>query len=154
MLGIKLKIITVTLLLGSISATAIAADHKAVITHRQGIYTVMSGHMKVLKSILFQKHPLAADINYHATEILNAAQHHGNAFPEGSDKGRTNALPAIWENPEGFQKAGDDLGKALAIFIETTEIADMDDPEEMQAAYKDVGKTCKACHDDFRKERK
>ena len=154
MMRIKLRTVVVALLLGSISATAIAANHKAVITHRQGIYTVMAGHMKVLKSILFQKHPLAADINYHAKEILNAAQHHGNAFPEGSDKGKTNALPAIWENPEGFKKAGDDLGKALAVFIETTEIADMDDPEEMQDAFKAVGKTCKSCHDDFRKKRK
>ncbi len=147
-----LKITVTTLLLGSITATAIAADHKAVITHRQGIYMVMSGHMKVLKSILFQKHPLAADINYHAKEILNAARHHGNAFPEGSDKGKTNALPAIWKNPEGFKKVGDDLSKALVAFIETTEIADMDDPEEMQEAFKNVGKACKACHDDFRKE--
>lgn len=152
MLKIFYSKLIITLLLGSLAVTAIAANHKAVITHRQGIYTVMAGHMKVLKSILFQKHPLAADINYHATEILNAAQHHGNAFPEGSDKGKTNALPAIWKNPEGFKKAGDDLGTALATFIETTEIADMDDPEEMQDAFKNVGKACKACHDDFRKE--
>ena len=149
---INTKITIITLLLGSISATAIAADYRAVITHRQGIYTVMSGHMKVLKSILFQNHPLASDINYHAKEILNAAQHHGNAFPEGSDKGKTNALPSIWKNPEGFKKAGDNLGIALAEFIESTEVADMDDPEEMQDAFKKVAKACKSCHDDFRKK--
>ena len=147
---ILLKGAPLVLLLASVTVTA--ADFRAVITHRQGIYAVMSGHMKVLKSILFMKHPLAADINYHAKEILNAAQHHGNAFPEGSGKGKTRALPSIWKDPEGFKKVGDNLGVALSEFIETTEIADMDDPEEMQAAFKNVGKACKACHDDYRKK--
>ena len=146
------KTIITTLILGSITVTAIAADHSAVITHRQGIYQIMAGHMKVLKSILFQKHPLAADINYHASEIQNALQHHGNAFPEGSDKGRTNAKLSIWRNPEGFKKAGKDFSEALAVLLEATEVADMDDPEEMQDAFKGVAKGCKNCHKKFRKK--
>ena len=104
------------------------------------------------KSILFQKHPLAADINYHASEILNAVQHHGNAFPEGSDKGRTNAKLSIWRKPEEFKQAGIDFGKAMAVLLEATEVADMDDPEEMQDAFKDVAKACKSCHKKFRKK--
>lgn len=146
------KTLITTLIIGSITATAIAADHKAVITHRQGIYQIMAGHMKVLKSILFQKHPLAADINYHASEIQNALQHHGNAFPEGSDKGRTNAKLSIWRDAEGFQKAGKEFGEVMAVLLEATEVADMDDPEEMQDAFKDVAKSCKSCHKKFRKK--
>jgi len=140
------------LLAGSITTAAIAADHKAVITHRQGIYDVMAGHMKVLKSILFQKHPKVADVNFHAKAILEAAKHHGNAFPKGSDKGKTAALPAIWEKPEDFKKAGQNLGKALNEFISVSEMADADDMADMQAAFKKVGGACKGCHDDFRNE--
>lgn len=149
-----LKIVLLTFITGSITVTAIAADHKAVITHRQGIYDVMAGHMKVLKSILFLKHPKAVDVNFHAKAIFEAAKHHGNAFPEGSGKGKTAALPSIWEKPDDFQKAGQNLGKALAEFIEVSELADKDDLSDMQAAFKKVGGACKGCHDDFRKEKK
>ena len=149
-----LNFVFLTLITGSITATAIAADNKAVIVHRQGIYDVMAGHMKVLKSILFLKHPKVADVNFHAKSILEAAKHHGNAFPEGSGKGKTAALPAIWEKPEEFKKAGQKLGKALAEFIEVSELADADDLSDVQASFKKVGGACKNCHDDFRKEKK
>jgi len=149
-----LKVVLLTLITGSITVTAIAADYKAVIIHRQGIYDVMAGHMKVLKSILFLKHPKVADVNFHAKAILEAAKHHGNAFPEGSGKGKTAALPSIWEKPEDFQKAGQNLGKALAEFIEVSDLADEDDLPKMQSAFKKVGGACKGCHDDFRKKQK
>ena len=149
-----IKLVVTIIVMGGISVTAIAAGNKAVITHRQGIYRVMAGHMKVLKSILFLKHPKIGDVNYHATAILEAAKHHGNAFPEGSGKGKTAALPAIWERPEDFQKAGKKLSEALNEFISVSELADEEDMEDLQAAYKKVGGACKNCHDDFRKKRK
>ncbi len=147
------KIAILSFVLASITATTIAADYKAVITHRQGIYDVMAGHMKVLKSILFQKHPKFADVNFHASSILEAAKHHGNAFPKGSEKGKTAALAEIWEKPEEFKKAGQKLGKALSEFIAASELADEDDREELQLAFKKVGGACKNCHDNFREEK-
>ena len=140
------------MLIGAITTTAIAADYKSTITHRQGIYDVMAGHMKVLKSILFQGHPQIADVSYHASEILNAAKHHGKAFPKGSDKGKTNALPAIWEKPEEFKAAGAGLGKALNNFIAVSKGSSKANLVDMQGAFKKVGKACGSCHDSFRAE--
>ena len=140
------------ILIGALSSTAIAADFKSTITHRQGIYDVMAGHMKVLKSILFQGGSQIGDVNYHASAILNAAKHHGKAFPKGSDKGKTNALPAIWERPDDFKAAGQNLGKALKKFIAVSEKSSKETLPQMQAAFKKVGKACGSCHDDFRAE--
>lgn len=136
----------------ALSSAAIAADFKSVITHRQGIYDVMAGHMKVLKSILFQGNSQIGDVNYHATAILNAAKHHGKAFPKGSDKGKTNALPAIWKKPDEFKMAGKNLGKALKNFIEVSKDSSKENLAEMQTAFKQVGKACGSCHDNFRAE--
>ena len=140
------------MLVGVLTSTAIAADYKSTITHRQGIYDVMAGHMKVLKSILFQGHPQISDVNYHASEVLNAAKHHGKAFPKGSDKGKTNALPAIWEKPKEFKAAGVKLGKALNNFIAVSKNPSKENLAEMQSAFKKVGKACGSCHDNFRAE--
>lgn len=140
------------ILVSTISSTAIAADYTSVITHRQGIYDVMAGHMKVLKSILFQGNTQIGDVNYHASEILNAAKHHGKAFPKGSDKGKTNALPAIWEKPDDFKAAGKKLGKALNNFIAVSRVSDKKNLGKMQAAFKQVGGACKGCHESFRAE--
>ncbi len=140
------------ILIGALSSTAMAADFKSVITHRQGIYDVMAGHMKVLKSILFQGGSQIGDVNYHASAILNAAKHHGKAFPKGSDKGKTNALPVIWEKPDEFKAAGKNLGKALNNFIAVTKTPTKEKLPQMQTAFKKVGKACGSCHDKFRAE--
>ena len=140
------------ILFGVLTSTAIAADFKSTITHRQGIYDVMAGHMKVLKSILFQGGSQLEDVNYHASAILNAAKHHGKAFPKGSDKGKTNALPAIWEKPDDFKAAGKNLGMALKNFIAVSESSSKENLPKMQAAFKKVGKACGSCHDNFRAE--
>ncbi len=147
------RIALISVITASITATAIAADHKAIIIHRQGIYDVMAGHMKVLKSILVLKHPKFADVNFHASSILEAAKHHGNAFPEGSGKGKTAALPEIWEKPEEYKKAGQKLREALHEFITASKLADEDDRSELQLAFKKVGGACKNCHDNFREEK-
>ena len=140
------------ILVGALTSTAIAADFKSTITHRQGIYDVMAGHMKVLKSILFQGGSQIGDVNYHASAILNAAKHHGKAFPKGSDKGKTNALPVIWERPDDFKAAGKNLGMALNNFISVSKNSSKETLPQMQAAFKKVGKACGSCHDDFRAE--
>ena len=142
--------LTLFLLVGNINIAIAATNHKAVITHRQGIYTTMAGHMKVLKSILLMNHPATADINYHANSIRNAALHHGKAFPKGSIKGKTAALPSIWEKPENFKRAGIKFRESLKELIDQSEKKDM---AKIKKSFKKVNSSCKGCHDDFRKNK-
>ena len=69
-------------------------------------------------------------------------------FPAGTEKGHnTKALPKIWSDNAGFQKAAlklsEEAGK-LAV------AAKANDPDAVAAATKSIGDACKACHDSFR----
>ncbi|MBV1874294.1 MAG: cytochrome c [Gammaproteobacteria bacterium] len=131
------------------SAHSAANEKNPYIVHRQAIYEIAGGHMGALKSILMLKHPAREDLNYHAKAMLDAFKHHGNAFPAGSDKGKTHAKKAIWNDPEGFKSKGQDAGKAMMALIEATE---KNDEKAIKQSFAGVGKTCKSCHDDYRKK--
>ncbi|WP_337660638.1 c-type cytochrome [Anderseniella sp. Alg231-50] len=66
-------------------------------------------------------------------------------FPEGSIHGPSEALPQIWADFEEFSRIASDLESAAATLSGVTEAA------ALPAALGAAGKTCKACHSDYRK---
>ena len=66
-------------------------------------------------------------------------------FPEGSIHGPSEALPQIWQNFEGFSAIASDLESAATALSGVTEAS------ALPAALGAAGKTCKACHSDYRK---
>ena len=70
------------------------------------------------------------------------------AFPEDSDKSdETDALPDIWLDFEGFKNKLTALQEAAAA-LKTA--AESGDEAKTKAAFGDVGKACKGCHESFR----
>jgi cytochrome c556 len=68
-------------------------------------------------------------------------------FPAGSDKGKTKASPDIWTDNATFQKdamALSTAGEALAT------AAKAGDATAVNAAFKEIGDACGACHKAFR----
>ncbi len=68
-------------------------------------------------------------------------------FAPGSDKGKTRAKPAIWENPEDFAE------KLAALRMEAAALsaaAKSGDKAAAVAQFKKTGGTCKACHDEYK----
>jgi len=85
-----------------------------------------------------------------AKEMAAFAKTIPSLFPEGStgtgDESR--AKPEIWSNWDDFVQAAEanaDAAEALAV------TAASGTAEEVGAAVKELGKTCGACHDDYRK---
>jgi cytochrome c556 len=68
-------------------------------------------------------------------------------FGEGSDKGTTRAKPEIWQNTADFESKMGDLKTAVASLQATVQGGDR---EAITASVGDVGKTCKACHDEYK----
>lgn len=134
---------------GALSLPAAADETNPYIVHRQGIYKVASGHMNSLKAMLFLGHEAKGQAAFHAEAIVEAFKHMGNAYPAGSDKGETKARPEIWTQPEKFQQAGKNAFAAATALVEATQLGD---EKEQAIAFKKLGDTCKACHDDFRKK--
>jgi cytochrome c556 len=129
----------------SVIAAPAHAD-EAVIKYRKAVMEAVGGHTQALAEILKGNVPFSGDAKAHATALAALGQMSGHLFPEGSGKGDTEALPAIWEKPaefkevlDGFQATTARLGAAA-----TT--------DDIKAAFGDVTKNCKACHDKFRKK--
>ena len=68
-------------------------------------------------------------------------------FGDGSDKGTTRAKPEIWQNKADFENKMSDLKTAVAALQKTTAGGDR---EAIAADVGDVGKACKACHDEYK----
>ena len=85
--------------------------------------------------------------NIEIVAMLNRLQF--KAFVEGSDKGNTKAKPEIWTQKDKFAaavaKSQEDVAK-LAAAGKTGSL------DQIKAAVGPVGQSCKACHDEFRKE--
>lgn len=70
------------------------------------------------------------------------------SFGPGTDKGApTKADPKVWKEPQKFKTAYD---KMLAEVAKLPVAAK--DPATLKAQVGEVGKACKACHDDFRQK--
>jgi len=86
---------------------------------------------------------------------LDAAANLGQSayWPEGSDKGnsenKTRALPEIWESFSDFESKLQDLRDASAVLAAEAG----NGPDALKDSMGDVGKTCKACHTDYRGKR-
>ncbi|HLO75036.1 MAG TPA: cytochrome c [Magnetospirillum sp.] len=132
----------------TIAATAQADETNPSIVHRQGIYKVVAGHMAGLKSGLFLKGS-TENLVWDAESIVAAFQHMGDAYPEGSDKGETKAKANIWTDRAKFQEAGKKSYGAAVALVEATKAGDQAKSVE---AFKALGGTCKACHEEFRKD--
>lgn len=103
---------------------------------------------KVIGPMLQGKAPFDAAKAKAAAEVVakNAADF-PNHFPEGSDQGKTEALPAIWQNKADFdaksKKLSDDATAAAAA-------ADAGE-EPFKAAAGAMFGNCKSCHELYRK---
>ena len=58
------------------------------------------------------------------------------------------ALPAVWAQPEQFKAEEDKFRAAVENLNAKAQAGNLD---EIKVAYGDVGASCKACHDTFRK---
>ena len=70
------------------------------------------------------------------------------SFGAGTDKGApTKADPKVWKEAARFRQAAEGTQKAVANLVAA---AKSGDEGKFKAAFGEVGKSCKGCHDDFR----
>ncbi|MFM2058800.1 MAG: hypothetical protein RLY71_3185 [Pseudomonadota bacterium] len=149
----KLMITAAAVLLGaSLSLPAAAQFQKPedAIKYRKAVFTVMGNHMGRLGAMASGKAPYDAKAAAESAELLaRLSNQPWAAFAEGTDKGDTRAQPNIWKEMDKF-KAG-----TTTMQEEVTKLnaaAKSGDPAQLKAAFGPVGKSCKSCHDTYRKE--
>ncbi|MDH4052151.1 MAG: cytochrome c [Rubrivivax sp.] len=122
------------------------------IKYRQSVFTVMATHFGRVAAMAQGKAPFDAQVAADNAMLANSmAALPYMAFGAGTDKGApTRAKAEIWLEPDKFKASAQDMQKAMAKFADAAKGGSLD---AIKATVDDVGKACKACHDDFRAEK-
>ena len=121
----------------------------------------MEGHWKPLAAFAKSGSGSLADVEKNARAIAKLAKEIPKHFPKDTGRGKypdkmTRALPAIWEDPEGFKRDiqalvdGSEQLARLASEGKKDEVVEMIGPSGSYAKTK-IG--CAGCHDHFRGRR-
>ena len=134
----------------SAPAAAQFAKPEDAIKYRQSALTVMARHFGLVAQMANGRIPFnaqAAADNAAIAETLSKLPWAG--FMEGSDKGNTKAKAEIWSDAAGFKAASEKMQGEMSKFAAVAKGGNID---AIKAAAGAVGGTCKACHDNFRRD--
>ncbi|MFN7173317.1 MAG: c-type cytochrome [Thermaurantiacus tibetensis] len=132
------------------AAGAASAQVASVIEARQNNFKAIAKAFKTINDELKASRPSLAVLRAAAADLTAASQRIPNGFPAGSgpESGvKTEALPAIWQNPAGFTEVAN---RHIAAVRALEAAAQSGDIARIRSATDAVGPTCKACHDQFR----
>lgn len=138
----------VTLFAASAMAHKMSLDSAAeAIAYRQAAFSLLAANFGDLAARVQGKKPFdAAIVASRVSNVSALAQMPWEAFAvAGSDQGETDALPAVWQKAGQFDAARSQFLKAVAQLQ-----AAGSDQKALAAAVGAVGKSCKACHNDFK----
>jgi cytochrome c556 len=135
--------------LSPLVAQAQFAKPEDAIKYRQSAFTVLGNHVGRVGAMVNGRVPYDAKIAAdNAALIATLAKLPGAAFPVGSESGlNTRAKPEIWKDTAKFTAAYEKMLDATSKLP-----AAAGDPAALKTAFGAVGASCKACHDDFRRD--
>ena len=136
----------------ALSTPAMAQFQKPedAIKYRKAAFTVMAAHFGRIGAMASGKAPFDAKVaadNAAIVETLSKLPWAG--FVPGTDKGDTRALPDIWKEQDAFKAGADKMQAEVTKLVAATKTGNLD---AVKAAFGPVGQSCKACHDDYRKD--
>ena len=156
-MSIKTQIAVAAALVATASTVVAQMKPEDAIRARQSIMRVVGLNFGPVSGMAQDKIPFNKDLFVANSVRLEQvwAMQPSRFFVAGTDKavagskvaGFTDATPEIWSSPDKFKKAFDDNTTAIG---KLAAAAKGGDEKAMKAAADDVGKSCKACHDDFR----
>jgi cytochrome c556 len=116
---------------------------------RHDHYHELGEQFKTVRDLTRSSKPDFAALEKAAEHVVKASINQGQWFPKGSgpEAGETRALPEIWTKPADFvaaQKMFSDRAPALLAAAKAKDI------DAVRSAFRDVGASCKNCHDPFR----
>ena len=134
----------------ALPAAAQFAKPEDAIKYRKAAFTVMGTHFGRVAAMANGRIPFDAKIAADNAELATTMSKLPFAgFVDGTDKGDTKAEAKIWTEKEKFTTAAGTMQEAMA---KLNVVAKGGNIDAIKAAAGDVGKACKACHDNYRKE--
>ena len=131
-------------------AAAQFAKPEDAVKYRKAAFTVMATHFGRVAAMANGRIPFDAKAAADNAEIATIASKLPYAgFVEGTDKGETRAEPKIWTEMDKFKGAAAKMQEEMAKLNVAAKSGNLD---AIKAAAGETGKSCKACHDVYRKE--
>jgi cytochrome c556 len=134
----------------ALPASAQFAKPEDAIKYRKSALTVMATHFGRVGAMASGRVPFDAKVAAENAEIATMmSKLPFVAFVEGTDKGETRAEPKIWTEMDKFKAAAAKMQEEMAKLNVAAKSGNLD---AIKAAVGETGKSCKACHDQYRKE--
>lgn len=140
------------LALSSVAILTVGAAHADVIADRQAIMKDMGRSVGQLAPMVKGEKPFDAVAALAALEKIDADAKKFDVdtlFPEGSDKGDTEASAKIWENKEDFVKHVEKFSADAAAAV-AAKPADLD---ALKPVFQQVAANCGSCHQVYREKK-
>ncbi|MBA4262612.1 MAG: cytochrome C [Comamonadaceae bacterium] len=120
------------------------------IKYRKASFTVMAAHFGRIGAMANNRVPFDAKVAADNAAIVETmSKLPWAAFGAGTDKGDTRALPAIWTEQAKFKEGADKMQAEVGKLAAAAKTGNLD---AIKTAFGAAGQSCKACHDDFRKD--
>lgn len=120
------------------------------IKYRKAVMTLMANHVGRLGAMASGRVPFdAATAQANAELVATLSKLPFAGFVEGSATGDTRAKPEIWTEADKFKAAQSKMQEDVAKLNVAAKAGNLD---QIKAAFGETGKSCKACHDSYRKE--
>ncbi|MFM8577097.1 MAG: c-type cytochrome [Limnohabitans sp.] len=134
----------------ALPAQAQFAKPEDAIKYRKAGFTLMAAHFGRLGAMAQGRVPFDAKVAAENADVLaTVAKLPWTAFGEGTDKGETRAKPEIWKEAAKFKEAADKNQAEIAKLVAAAKTGNLDN---LKTAFGSAAPTCKACHDNFRKD--
>ena len=134
----------------ALPAAAQFAKPEDAIKYRKAAFTVMGTHFGRVAAMANGRIPFDAKAAADNIEIATVASRLPYAgFVDGTDKGDTRAKPEIWTENDKFKAAAAKMQEEMVKLNVAAKSGNLD---TIKAAVGETGKSCKACHDAYRKE--
>ncbi|MCG7537462.1 cytochrome c [Pseudoalteromonas sp. OOF1S-7] len=131
----------------NVQASSLFEKPEDAIEYRKAVFQLIRYQTGDMGDMLKGKIPFDAErFKQRANNAARLSAMPWEAFPAGSDKGDTDALPAIWTDRATFDKKAQDFAdyaQKLAVAAESG------DKKIIGAAFKNWAKGCKDCHKSF-----
>lgn len=134
----------------ALPAAAQFAKPEDAIRYRKAGMTLLNAHFGRVAAMATGKVPYDAKVAADNAEIATIVSKLPFAgFVEGSDKGETRADPKIWSEMDKFKAAA---AKMQDEMVKVNTAAKSGNLDALKLAVGETGKSCKACHDTYRKD--
>ena len=118
--------------------------------YRAAVMTLQGAHMGRINAQLRSGTPDVQAIAGNAALLDTLNRLFFTAFPEGSDMvANSRAKPEIWKQPAKFKDLADKLNGDVARLKTAAKSGDVG---ATRSAFQATAQTCKACHDEFRRD--